>query len=159
MTTLSLLLLLLIANGTPVLARLLLGRRLRRPLDGGRVLGDGRPLFGPSKTWAGLASALAATALAAPLLGLPWWLGASTGLLAMLGDLLSSFLKRRLGLASGAMAPGLDQIPEALLPLLLCRPLLGLSWGEVLGLPVAFMAAALAISRLLYRLGLRQHPH
>ena len=38
---------------------------------------------------------------------------------SMAGDLLASFLKRRFGLKVHAQAIGLDQIPEALLPLLL----------------------------------------
>ena len=46
---------------------------------------------------------------------------------AMAGDLVSSFMKRRLRLKSEAQAVGLDQIPEVLLPLLLRKSRLGLS--------------------------------
>ena len=38
----------------------------------------------------------------------------------MAGDLLSSFTKRRMRLASSSMAPGIDQVPESVLPLT-CR--------------------------------------
>ncbi len=154
-----LLLLLLVANGSPLAARIALGGRPARPLDGGRRLADGRPLFGPSKTLRGFVAAIVLTALVAPLLGFSWWLGGLTGLLAMLGDLASSFTKRRLGLEPGAFAPGLDQIPESLLPLLACKPLLGLSWELVLGLPLAFLVANLLISRVMYHLGFREHPY
>lgn len=155
----ALLLLLLIANGSPIVARQVLGGRFSTPLDGGRMLADGRRLFGPAKTWRGLAAAVLAATLAAPLLGQPWHLGALIGLLAMLGDLLSSFTKRRLGIPAGGMALGLDHLPESLLPLLACKPLLGLSWAEVLLLGLAFMAANLVLSRLLYHLGVREHPY
>ena len=124
---LKLLVLLAVANGTPVLAKSLLGDRLARPLDGGAILGDGRPLFGPSKTILGVVLALIATPLAAALMGLSWQLGVVLAALAVAGDLLSSFVKRRMGLASSSMAIGLDQIPESLLPLLGVRLFVPLS--------------------------------
>jgi CDP-2,3-bis-(O-geranylgeranyl)-sn-glycerol synthase len=155
----ALLALLLVANGSPVVLRMLLDGRWRQPLDGGRRLADGQPVFGPSKTWGGLVVALVSTTLCAVPVGLGLRVGVLIGLFAMLGDLLSSFVKRRLRLVSGAMALGLDQIPESLLPLLVCKPLLGLSWAQVLGVTFAFVAADLLISRLMYRLGLGDHPH
>lgn len=156
---LRLLLLLIVANGAPVVARMLLGRRFALPLDRGRVLADGNRLFGASKTVAGLLAAILAATLLAPLLGLDGWLGLLIGAAAMLGDLCSSFVKRRLGLASGAMAIGLDQVPESLLPLLVCMPLLGLAWPTVLLLTAAFLLADLLISQLFYRLGVGRHPY
>jgi len=159
MEALSLFLLLLIANASPVIARVVLGDSLAAPLDFDRTLGDGRPLLGPSKTWRGLATAALVSTLCAPLLGLAWQIGTLVGVLAMLGDALSSFVKRRLGMASGAMAPGLDHIPESLLPLLACRPLLALSWTEVVLSSLGFMAANLLLSRVAYHLGLREHPY
>jgi CDP-2,3-bis-(O-geranylgeranyl)-sn-glycerol synthase len=71
----------------------------------------------------------------------------------MLGDVLSSFVKRRLGLASGDSAVGLDQIPESLLPLLVCKPLLGLSWTQVVLLTTAFFFVNLLVSRMMRRSG------
>ncbi len=52
----------------------------------------------------------------------------------MLGDLSSSFVKRRLRLKLHAQVFGLDQIPEALLPLLLVQDHLGLSWLDITAL-------------------------
>jgi CDP-2,3-bis-(O-geranylgeranyl)-sn-glycerol synthase len=43
-----------------------------------------------------------ATTAVAPLIGLSWKVGALVALTAMLGDLFSSFLKRRMGLAPNA---------------------------------------------------------
>jgi predicted CDP-diglyceride synthetase/phosphatidate cytidylyltransferase len=156
---LVLLALLLVANGSPVVLRMLLGERWGRPLDGDRRAADGRPLFGPSKTLAGLTVSLAATTLCALVVGPSVWIGLLIGTCAMLGDLLSSFVKRRLGLASGYMALGLDQIPESLLPLLACKPLLELSWGQVVVLTLGFLLSDLLISQLMYRIGLGKHPH
>lgn len=159
MLVLSCLLLLLVANGAPILARLLPGaRRWNRPLDGGYRLADGRRLFGDHKTWRGIAAAVVFTALAAWLLQLPAWLGALFGALSLLGDLLASFTKRRLQLAPGAAAPGLDQLPEAWLPLLALQPALGLTWLQIALIGALFMALDLLLSRILYSLGMRRHP-
>ena len=62
---LQLLILLAVANGTPVIAKLLLGDKFAAPLDGGALFGDGRPWFGPSKTIRGLVLAVLATTGAA----------------------------------------------------------------------------------------------
>lgn len=138
-TALDLFLLLVIANGTPFLVRLLLNGRLAWPVDGNLQLPDGRPLFGPAKTLRGLLSAVLATAVLAPLFGLTPTQGAWFGLLAMLGDLLSSFLKRRLGIRTSRSAPLLDQLPEALLPLLVMQPALSTSPLEIVLATAAFL--------------------
>ena len=51
----KLLMLLAVANGTPVAAKLMLGDTLVYPLDAGVRLPDGQPLFGRSKTVRGIA--------------------------------------------------------------------------------------------------------
>lgn len=159
MEELYVLLMLLTANGSPIVARLLLRNRYAWPLDHGRMAADGRRLLGPSKTYRGLIAAVLATTLVAVIIGYPWHTGPVIGSLAMLGDACSSYLKRRFGLPSGTMAAGLDHVPESLLPLLACKPLLGLSWGQVVLLSVAFILSHLLLSRLLYRLGIRRHPY
>jgi hypothetical protein len=153
------LLLLAAANSGPLVAAKLLGGRLAAPVDGGRRLADGQPLFGPSKTWRGLVVAIAATTAAAPCLGLDWRWGAAIGAAAMAGDLSSSFVKRRLGVAPSGMAPGIDQIPEALLPLLVCRPALGLSAADIALCVFLFFVGEVWLSRLLFRLNLRDRPY
>jgi hypothetical protein len=156
---LKLLVLLAVANGAPVLAKRLLGDRLARPLDGGAIFIDGRPLFGPSKTIRGIVVALAATPLAAALMGLSWQLGVVVAGLAVVGDLLSSFVKRRMGLPSSSMALGLDQIPESLLPLLGAWLFVPLSLLDVLVGVAAFFAGELILSRILFHLNLRERPY
>lgn len=153
------LLLLFAANGAPVLAKKLLGERFNRPLDGGLVLADGYPLLGSSKTIRGVAASIACTSLAAVVLGLDWAIGALFALLSLAGDLVSSFCKRRMGLPPQSRSVGLDQIPEALLPLVLLRDQLDLEWGEI-GLVLAgFVVLEITLSPLLFRLRLRDRPY
>lgn len=153
------LLLLAVANGAPVLGHKLFGSRLGYPLDGGWRFVDGRPLLGPSKTLRGVVLALAAATVAAPLLGLAWITGALLAGLSMLGDLASSFIKRRLGRPPSSRALLLDQVPESLFPLLGLRVPLGLTAWDIALVVLAFFVLELLLSRLLYRLHLRDQPY
>lgn len=119
-----LVLLLAIANGAPLIARLLMGQRFNQPLDRNMKFVDGLPLLGPAKTLRGVVSALLASMLTAPLFDLSPGQGALFAAMAMAGDLASSFTKRRLGIASSRSAPLLDQLPESLLPLWVLHPIL-----------------------------------
>ena len=154
-----LLLLLAVANTTPIVAKNVFGTRWNAPLDGGWRFVDGRPLLGPSKTVRGLVAAMAGTAVAAALMGFSFGLGLVLGALAMLGDALSSFVKRRLNIASGGRATGIDQIPEALLPLFVVRSALGLSLTEVAAITLVFFVLEIPLARLSFRLGLRDRPY
>jgi len=145
----ELVLLLVIANATPVIVSILLGERWKQPLDCGRVLSDGHPLLGHSKTFRGLLGSVSVCALAAPLFDLSLLQGAGFGALAMLGDLASSFCKRRLGLRSGQSVPLLDQIPETLLPLRVLQPALDADAMEIAAAIAAFTAIDLLFTRLL----------
>jgi hypothetical protein len=155
----QLLVLLALANGTPVLAKKLLGARLAWPLDGGLRWFDGRPLFGASKTVRGVVLAIVVTAAGAPLIGLDAATGALVGAGAMAGDLASSFVKRRLNRPPSSRATVLDQVPEALLPVLACSAALELSGWEIAATVVLFFVGEVAVSRPLYRLRLRDRPY
>jgi CDP-archaeol synthase len=158
-TILQLMALLVLANGAPVLAKKIFGTRLSFPLDFGAMFFDGRPLFGPSKTFRGVAAALVITTAASPLIGLNPAIGAIVGSAAMAGDLLSSFLKRRLNQPPSSQALGLDQIPESLFPLLACGGALSLTAADIaLGVAI-FFAGELLLSRLLFRVHLRDEPY
>jgi len=157
--TLELFVMLVLANGAPVVAAALLKKRWSAPVDGGRLWRDGRPILGNSKTWRGVVSGALACALFALMTGLGVVFGFLFGLLGLAGDMLSSFIKRRLGLASSARALGLDQIPEALLPMLLAMWWLPVSLWVVLVVVVLFTLSNIYGSPLLYRLGIRRHPH
>jgi CDP-2,3-bis-(O-geranylgeranyl)-sn-glycerol synthase len=158
MLSLQLLALLGVANGTPILAKKLLEDRLSTPIDGGLTLPDGEPLFGASKTIRGVILSVVATAGSAVLLHLDWGTGATIGGLSMLGDLFSSFVKRRLHLPLHAQAFGLDQIPEALLPLLIVKEQFNLTSNDIAVLVIAFIVLELVLSRILFRLKIRDRP-
>ena len=156
---LRLLLLLGVANGTPVLVRKVLKDRFAAPIDGGFEFFDGRPILGTSKTVRGIVASILMTSIIGILLGFDFWLGASLASLSMLGDLASSFIKRRLGLGVHAQAFGLDQIPEALLPLLVLKSSLNLAWGDIVLVVLAFMLLGVLLSRVLYKIGIREQPY
>lgn len=159
MEFIHLLLLIMVANGAPILLQYLLREVLETPIDFGHALGNGQRLLGRSKTWRGLFSALVLTSAAAFLLGYSFMVGFWIGLLAMLGDLVSSFIKRRMGLASGEMALFLDQVPESLLPALMLKQQFGLDLMAVLILTVCFLVLELILSRVLFKLGIRDRPY
>ena len=115
-------------------AKKLFGTALAYPLDNGVTLADGQPVFGRSKTIRGVALSIGVTTLVAPWAGLSPAAGLLASTMAMIGDLFSSFIKRRMKLAPGSMALGLDQIPESLLPAMAAR----------LALPVTVLDAAIA---------------
>ena len=113
------------------------------PVDLGRTMRDGRRVLGDGKTWRGFAGGVASGfalggilallgTLAGPRLSFGEWPGV-LGILvllpvgALLGDLLGAFVKRRLGLARGAKAPGLDQY-DFLIGVFLVLILLVPSW-------------------------------
>ena len=156
---LRILLLLIVANGAPVLGKKIFGAAFSTPLDGGLTLPDGRPLFGPSKTIRGLLLSLAATAPTAAALRPDPLEGGVVAGRARAGDVLSSFVKRRLGRPPSSMAPGLDQIPESLLPALAFQARLNLSGWDIAGVVFAFILLELWLSRLLFRLHLRDRPY
>ncbi len=102
---------------------------LDRPVDGGALL-NGKPLFGKNKTWRGIVFAILFGILAVYLqrwIGIyssyfhdlelidysnsfALFLGGVMGLGAIIGDLFKSFLKRRIGIASGRPWVPFDQI-------------------------------------------------
>jgi len=154
----KLIILLSVANGTPVLLKRLLGAWLAQPIDYGVVLWDRRRLFGPSKTIRGAVVSVIGTTLAAPLLSLDAAVGILVGATAMVGDLFSSFLKRRLDFAPSSRATGLDQIPESLFPLVACSCYLSLHTLDILVSVAIFSIGAVFSSPIFHRLGIRDRP-
>jgi uncharacterized membrane protein YhfC len=156
---LQLLALLAVANGTPLFAKRLFGDSLAYPADGGVRFFDGRPLFGASKTIRGIVLAVALTAVAALWLDFSVGIGFVVGGAAMAGDLFSSFVKRRANMPPSSRATGLDQIPEALFPLLACRIWLDLTGLDIAVGVVVFFVGEIVLSRLLHQLRLREQPY
>ena len=115
-------------------------------------------LFGTSKTVRGILASLLVTSACAPLVGLEWTVGLIVAAASMTGDLFSSFVKRRLGLRSGGLAIGLDQIPESLFPLLAVGDALALTVWDVAAGVAVFLIGDILLSPLLQRLGIRDRP-
>jgi hypothetical protein len=131
-----------------VWVQLPVAKALNRPLDDGRLRKDGRPWFGPNKTWKGLVGMIGLGAVCS----LAWgWLchvspgleachrvyqhlgnsaglslayGAALGAAYALFELPNSFLKRRLGVKPGRPATG--RIKYALIALDQCDSVFGL---------------------------------
>lgn len=82
----------------------------------GRAFGGARlaPKISPSKTWSGLVGGMIAALIVGATLGdrgeivgVPLWIGLIMGLIAQLGDLAQSWMKRRAGVKdSGSLIPG-----------------------------------------------------
>jgi hypothetical protein len=159
LSQLHLLLLLIIANGAPIILRTFMGKRLDLAIDFGYHLADKKPLFGSSKTWRGIIAAVIATSIAAVLIGYPATTGALIGIYSLLGDVLSSFIKRRLGMAPSSMAPLLDQIPESLLPALMLRETFELDLQSIIILVCVFIIMELLLSHIFFKLGIRNRPY
>jgi hypothetical protein len=158
-TVIRLLFLLIVANGAPLLAKKLLGKRFSLPLDSGIRGPDSQAVFGASKTVRGVLLSVLVTAFCARLVGFEFKIGALLGSGAMLGDLFSSFLKRRMRLPTSSRAVGLDQIPESLFPLVVCGRLVSLTIPEIAATVAGFFVGEILISRPLHKLGLRDRPY
>ena len=109
----------------------------------GRAFGGARlaPTISPSKTWSGLVGGMIAALIASAtigdrgqIIGVPLWIGLFMGLLAQLGDLGESWMKRRAGVKdSGKLIPGhggiFDRV-DGLLPVALILGALAIA-GQV----------------------------
>lgn len=146
----QLLLLIIIANGAPVLARIIFGDHLNSPVDFGFVLPDNHPVFGSSKTWRGIFAALLMTSVAASLMNCPFATGFLIASYAVTGDLSSSFIKRRFSMAPSSKAPILDQVPESLLPAFMMMRIFDLELWSVLLLSFIFLIIDMVMTYILY---------
>lgn len=149
-----------VANATPVV----LGGG--RPIDAGKKFIDGRPIFGAGKTVQGFIAGLAAGTFVGLLQGiaagpLPDYLALGFLLAsgALLGDLLGSFIKRRLGIKRGGAAPGLDQLSFVVVALLAASPLGIFSWEIVLTIIIITPPIHLVTNFGGYKLGLKSRPY
>ena len=136
---LKLLLLIVVANLAPIVGQRMLRNRFATPLDCGLHFLDGRPLLGPSKTWRGYVFSILITSACAWIEGLDVATGLIFALAVLLGDSVTSFIKRRLGLVPGGHAPGLDQVLESLLPLLVVQQRFDLGLSGILGVVLTFI--------------------
>lgn len=143
------------ANAIPVVVAKLARQRWAVPLDFGWILPDGERLFGSHKTWRGLASGVVACTLVGLLFDLPPIVSAGFACASLLADAASSAAKRRMHLKPGTEYVGLDQIGEALLPLVLFARPLSLGLAEVIVVTATFVALDVATAQLRHRRWLR----
>ncbi|MEM1685787.1 MAG: CDP-2,3-bis-(O-geranylgeranyl)-sn-glycerol synthase [Acidilobaceae archaeon] len=100
----------MVANAAPVLSK------GKKPIDFNKKFIDGRRLLGDGKTWEGLIVGLTAGTITGLILALIMResilieIGILASLGAMIGDIIASFIKRRLRLERGEPAPILDQL-------------------------------------------------
>ena len=156
---LQLLLLIIIANGAPILIQALLNDTFNNAVDFGHKFLDKRRIFGASKTWRGIIAACIATTIAAWLLEHTLTTGLLVAIYAISGDLTSSFIKRRLGKPVSSMAPLLDQVPESLFPALMMMQTFKLDTFAIIQLVLAFIIIELLLSHVLYKWGIRKQPY
>lgn len=156
---LGVLIILVSVNGAPIITRDIFGQYFDWPVDFGFKLSDGQPLFGLSKTWRGLIVAVIVAGIVGNLVGLSLLQGAIFGLLVMIGDLLSSFTKRRMKLAPSSRSRCLDTLPESLLPVLMMKTQLGLHFLDIILVITIFFLVEVYLSLFLYHLHIRKRPY
>ncbi|WP_309371566.1 CDP-archaeol synthase [Nitrosomonas sp.] len=156
---LHVLILIIIANGAPIVLSHLTSNKVAHPIDCGYIFLDRNRLLGNAKTWRGLIGSLLITSLFGLWLGYEFETGFLIAAGAMSGDLLSSFIKRRLSLPPSSMAPFLDQIPESLLPAMLVMQTFQLIAIDLAYLVAVFFVLEYVLSFLLYKLGIRKKPY
>jgi CDP-2,3-bis-(O-geranylgeranyl)-sn-glycerol synthase len=155
-----------VANGFAVFAKFVASGH---PIDGGRVFRDGRFLLGPGKSWEGFLIgfisgvivgilqvvtapfllALIVQYLILPpelvpivLLSIPLVVIVSLG--ALIGDLIGSFIKRRLDISRGRPAPILDQLDFLVVAILF-------GW-LIIPLPLILVAFLLIVTPIIHLL-------
>ena len=146
------------ANAIPVIA----GGGL--PIDFGKKLRDGQPIFGKNKTYRGFVSGLIVGTLVGfaetilfqypPLFGLFLSLG------ALLGDLTGAFIKRRLGIAPGKLLPVVDQVDFIVGAVLFSIPVSfpSMSWELLVAIFLITPPIHFATNFAAYKLDLKNNP-
>ena len=141
-----------IANATPVV----LGGG--GSLDGGKLWIDGEPILGDHKTVRGTISGLAAGFLVGLLQGEPVT-GALLSVGAIGGDLVVSFVKRRLKLKPGAMFPLADQMDFIVFAVLLLTLFqMAPSWDRIAAILVATLPIHYLTNVVAWVLKLKSNP-
>jgi len=159
------------ANGLCILAK------GKRPIDGNRTW-RGKPILGQGKTWEGFALGVIVGALVGALQMfaypfLPWDLspvkldivqmtpliGALLGAGAMFGDMVGSFIKRRIGIPRGRPAPLLDQLDFIFGMFLFLSFVHPLKWEWVVILVIITPVIHLTANFIAYLLKLKDVPY
>lgn len=151
------------------------------PVDGGKECKDGRRLIGNGVTWKGFINGTILGTLVGGILGiigsfygdlnvltsgviaLPVYgsiiggltLGFLMAFGALLGDLVGSFIKRRMGLQSGEPAPIMDQLDFVAGALILSLLVVKISWEFFIIIAVLTLILHLGSNMIAYLLGIK----
>lgn len=151
------------------------------PVDGGKECKDGRRLIGNGVTWKGFQNGTIIGTLVGVVLGiigtffgdlsvltggiidLPVYGSVIGGLFlgflmafgALLGDLVGSFIKRRIGLQSGEPAPIMDQLDFVVGALILSLLVVRISWKFFLIIAILTIVLHLGSNIVAYLLGIK----
>jgi CDP-2,3-bis-(O-geranylgeranyl)-sn-glycerol synthase len=139
------------ANGTPV------AFGGGPPLDGGENWFDGKPFLGSHKTLRGCLVGVLAGILIGILQG-NVLSGLAQGIGAILGDLISSFLKRRWDVAPGESFPLLDQLDFITVAVILSQPFTHSSLVEIIIILVVTVPIHYATNYISWRMNMKEHP-
>lgn len=160
-----------VANMTPVILAKLFGRS-SSPIDGGRSW-RGTRILGDHKTWRGLISGTIAGGVFFLLQVWVHWggffssfsvveygsvslfTGFAIGFGALFGDMVKSFCKRRLNIASGHSWVPFDQIDYVVGGLLMAWLFVSLSWQAMVVIVIAYPLLHIVVNHLSFYLGLR----
>lgn len=150
-----------VANATPPLLTKWFGEG--RPIDAGREW-RGRPLLGAHKTWQGLIGGSCAGTLAFVVqraisaTDLPLLFGIAISVGALTGDLVKSFVKRRLAIAPGKTWFPIDQLDYVVGALIASAPFIRLTPSQVAGVLAVYFLLHLAVSAIGFVIGVRPAP-
>ena len=150
-----------VANASPVLVRKVI--KVTHPIDLGKNFIDGKRVLGDGKTFEGFFIGVIAGCAVGSLLAMlslhTLWGSFILSLGTLLGDIMGSFIKRRVGIKRGEMFPLLDQllflITSVTLYSLIVEPL-PLTW--VIFLLVITPWLHLLTNYLAFKIGLKDVP-
>ncbi len=146
------------ANASPVLLNGGGPLDFNRKLNGKRILGNHKTIIG---TITGIAAGSLAGLIESAIFGLPYMLAIGIALAfgAMAGDLIGSFIKRRMDLSSGHSVPILDQYGFFFAALIFAYPLGNQpQWYGLLFIAALTGILHLALNIVAHRLKLKKVP-
>ncbi len=157
-----------VANGSPVIVYKILHGRTT-PIDMGIVMRDGRRLLGDGKSIEGFIGGIIIGFLMGAILSivipnlyrepLEYFL-LSIG--AMVGDILGSFIKRRIGLERGAPAPVMDQLGFIIIALLFVWITVGIPYWMDISIILVILLVTFILhivtNFLAYLIGIKDRP-
>ncbi len=138
------------------------------PIDKGKAWRDGKRILGDGKTWEGLATGLISSYLASLAISVfagniilfPILLTGS--FIGLLGDIVESFFKRRIGIRRGEPLPFFDQLDFAIASTLFYisvgeLPIPGKLWIIILSLLI-ILILHISTNTIAYCLGIKDRP-